>query len=225
MSDFSLEFLLSPFKNGIQLVKPEGKNNYHAHLAVEPSPLTSILQLSFCIHFSDQTNRLISLNKYTADACGFISERTAIGKNLLGVFNKASASLVNKHCDEVMATKQTKIYDEQVRRKDTIEQRCLSIKMPWYDDHEHLVGVFGCTIVEGIQPLAESLSIIASLGLLNVQHKTPCAPAIQLPKRQHDCLRLLVAGMTTKQIAFALSLSPRTIESYLIILKKKLNCH
>jgi DNA-binding CsgD family transcriptional regulator len=40
-----------------------------------------------------------------------------------------------------------------------------------------------------------------------------------------DCLYHLVKGKTMKQIAAALSLSPKTIEHYLDIIKRKLNCY
>ena len=45
-----------------------------------------------------------------------------------------------------------------------------------------------------------------------------------LTERQLDCLYGLVTGMTAKQIAEMLSLSSRTVEGYLEILKNKLNC-
>lgn len=45
-----------------------------------------------------------------------------------------------------------------------------------------------------------------------------------LTERQLDCLFYLVKGMTYKQVAEKLALSPRTVESYLYIIKEKLNC-
>ena len=47
---------------------------------------------------------------------------------------------------------------------------------------------------------------------------------INLTSRQYDCSRLLLQGMTYKEIARELNLSSRTIESYVDILKIKLAC-
>ena len=46
-----------------------------------------------------------------------------------------------------------------------------------------------------------------------------------LTQRQLECLVHLVKGMTAKEIARCLMLSPRTIEYYLGLLKDKFNCH
>lgn len=46
-----------------------------------------------------------------------------------------------------------------------------------------------------------------------------------LPKRQKECLYYLSKGMSIKQIALRLMLSPRTVEHYLEIVKDKLGCY
>ena len=50
--------------------------------------------------------------------------------------------------------------------------------------------------------------------------------SIKLPlsARQRDCVKLLLQGLTAKEIAIKLNLSYRTIETYLETLKKKLGC-
>jgi len=45
-----------------------------------------------------------------------------------------------------------------------------------------------------------------------------------LSKREHECLLFLLWGLSTKDIARRLSLSPRTIESHIERLKCKMNC-
>lgn len=46
-----------------------------------------------------------------------------------------------------------------------------------------------------------------------------------LSNRQLECLYFLTQGMTQKQIAHALNLSPKTVEHYLSAIKEKTNCH
>lgn len=48
---------------------------------------------------------------------------------------------------------------------------------------------------------------------------------IILSKREVDLAKLLLKGMTAKEIAKNLGLSPRTIEFYMIRMKKKFNCN
>lgn len=47
----------------------------------------------------------------------------------------------------------------------------------------------------------------------------------KLSKRQIDCLYCLVQGMRIKEIAKSLSISPRTVEHYIDMVKAKLNCN
>ncbi|SRR5579883_86936 len=47
---------------------------------------------------------------------------------------------------------------------------------------------------------------------------------LKLSPRQHSCAKLILAGKTANEIAESLSLSTRTIESYINNLKIKLNC-
>ncbi len=49
--------------------------------------------------------------------------------------------------------------------------------------------------------------------------------SIQFSKRQYECLTLIAQGCTAKMIANKLSLSVRTVECYLNIIKSKLSCH
>jgi DNA-binding NarL/FixJ family response regulator len=56
-----------------------------------------------------------------------------------------------------------------------------------------------------------------------VQSSTSIIPD-KLTSQQFKCLLQLVRGMTVKQIAATLELSPKTVEHYLDAVKNKLNC-
>lgn len=63
--------------------------------------------------------------------------------------------------------------------------------------------------------------LTASLSKLKNIHPSS---SIKLPSRQLECAQYLIQGKSIYQIAEAMHLSPRTIDFYLTILKKKLNC-
>ncbi len=56
----------------------------------------------------------------------------------------------------------------------------------------------------------------------NMASPKPYPESIALSKRQSECAFLLLEGLTTKQIAQEISLSPRTVEEYITHLKGKL---
>jgi DNA-binding CsgD family transcriptional regulator len=52
-----------------------------------------------------------------------------------------------------------------------------------------------------------------------------CQRLLHLSKREYECLRLLATGYTSKEIAWELGLSPRTVETYFVHLRDKTFTH
>lgn len=46
----------------------------------------------------------------------------------------------------------------------------------------------------------------------------------KLSKRESECIFYILRGMTTKQMADVMNLSPRTVEGYLLNIRNKLDC-
>ena len=46
----------------------------------------------------------------------------------------------------------------------------------------------------------------------------------KLSKRESECVCYILRGMTTKQMANVMCLSPRTIEGYILNIRNKLDC-
>ena len=69
----------------------------------------------------------------------------------------------------------------------------------------------------GMRPLVDALGKDQSAG-------GQTAPVSGLTPRQRDVLRLIATGLTNKEAAAALSLSPRTVEMHVASVLERLNC-
>jgi DNA-binding CsgD family transcriptional regulator len=168
------------------------------------------------------------INQEGVNVCGFESSNKSVGKSLLDVSNESSAVSLIDNCRQVMTANEIKIFEETNIRKDGLMQQFLSIKAPWYDSQDRIIGICGFSIVLGRHSLAESLSTITRMGLLNpvnaFPQRKPSADLISfnLSKREEECLRLTLKGCTAKKIARMLDLSHRTVEEYLTNIKIKM---
>jgi DNA-binding CsgD family transcriptional regulator len=100
-----------------------------------------------------------------------------------------------------------------VFQKDSLP--CLSI--------EKLIGL------EAFQTLSTPIQDINSLSIRNYLAEIGMGNEIMqtdsLSPRERECMRLLVYGKSSKEIAAVLDLSSRTVEHYLDNIKNKLGCH
>jgi len=148
----------------------------------------------------------------------------ARGKTLHEVLSQKSANLIIKNDKEVMKFNKLKIIENDCLRKDDIFFQTLSIKSPWYDFDNKIIGLMGFTIIIGKQPLAESLTKISQLGLLGAIKNIP-SKNTYFSKREIECLRLTVRGKTAKETAFMMGISQRTVEEYLTNIKTKIGVY
>src|SRR4051794_33275465 len=72
-------------------------------------------------------------------------------------------------------------------------------------------------LLDVLEPVAGCHSQVAQL--------TPRAPAGELSQRETEVLRLLAAGRSTRQIAAALFLSPRTVQRHVANVYLKIGTH
>jgi len=72
--------------------------------------------------------------------------------------------------------------------------------------------------VEGIHSISSEQNLLTGISTrirFNLNKLSP---------RECECIRYMLRGMTTKQIASVLCLSPRTVEGYIANVKNKLDC-
>ncbi len=232
-TDISNEFHVYRYGNGVKLARPNAVQDFQRSYTFYDTGHTvaSLLNLPVCVHFSDTQSANLKLNENTVIASGFNSMKDAIGKTLATVFTRESANQIVENDHEIMTANRIKIFEGIYNRNDEINFQALSVKTPWYNSEDKIIGVFGCTIAFGKQSLAESLSHIAALGLLSpfntthdLNHHLPISKInnYYFSKRETECLHYYVQGKTSKEIAVILQLSKRTVENYLQNIKDKI---
>jgi DNA-binding CsgD family transcriptional regulator len=172
------------------------------------------------------------MNQQCVEICGFQSVDESRGKSLFDVSSQESAARLISNCNEVIMENKIKIFEEQNVRKDGVALQFLSVKSPWYNGENKIMGIFGCSIVLGKQSLSESLLQIAQLGLLNPSSYTvnnTIIPTVShdnetLSERESLCIFHLCKGFTMKEIAKIIGLSPKTVETYIDRAKQKFKC-
>jgi DNA-binding CsgD family transcriptional regulator len=209
--------------NGIRLIPP--------HAIVDSSQeiytIGSLRSLPISVYFLDLQGVTRYINDEGARVCGFTSAHQSLGKSLLDVTKQESAERLIGNCSAVIASDSIQIFEEENQRKDNVSLQFLSIKAPWYNDNNKIIGLMGCSIVVGQHSLSASLSIVRKLGLLdnnhNVHHVVPDVKInnVYLSARELQCLQFTVKGYTAKRIAKELGISHRTVEEYITNIRGK----
>ncbi|MEO8400352.1 MAG: LuxR C-terminal-related transcriptional regulator [Gammaproteobacteria bacterium] len=226
--DNSNELIIQRWRNGIKLVRlTKSKRQIYSEYSVMdylqlPKPLL--------VYFYNRENVFQNVNEALAETNGFESAQNAVGKTMYHVAKKESADELIANNLEVIKYEKIKIIEESLERKDDISFVGLSIKSPWYNDDNEVIGVFGCSLMLDSQPISEALCHIAKLGLLDAKGFATknTLPGFQingcyLSQREKECLYFCVRGKTASETAKALGLSKRTIETYLANIKIKLD--
>lgn len=226
--DVSDELQVYRFRNGVTLKRPTASNNDQNQ---SKHTVASLLKTPCSIYFDNADGVIQKLNEHNVEMCGLDSINHAIGRRYSDGFTSESAQLLLNNDHAVMKDEVIKIVEEDIYLSvQNISYQALSIKMPWYNDQNKIIGLFGCSVALGKDSLAASLSLIASMGLLIPEAQISArigleADTIYLSRQQRKCAEFLLAGLSIKEIALRMKLSARTVESYLNNMKAKLKCH
>lgn len=208
---------------GIKLVRP--KKSLAHYRSVK-----SILKLPFQVYFENTEQVTLQGNEIYADVNGFISLKECLGEKWHKPFKKNTVIPTILNDRKVIEHNKHIIVEEIGFRNDGTEVHTLSVRMPWYNMENKIIGLFGCSISLGKAPLADSLSQLADLGFLNPTGNIANMIGseinnVYLSKRQLECAKLILNGLTAKEIGAVLKLSTRTIEGYINSIKTKLSCY
>lgn len=211
------ELLVSRFENGIKLIHP-GLINFHGAPTVD-----KILKLPIPVYFEDDQHTTVSGNEICAEECGFSSFKDFLTRKWFEPFKKNTIMQSLANDENVVVNNRHLIVEEMKQRKDDINVHTLSVRMPWYNSDNRVVGLFGCSILLNKNPIAESLALISSLGLLNTPSTILYKPVNRhnLSKRETECLSLTIRGYSASKIGRILGLSQRTVEEYINNIKIK----
>ncbi len=236
--DTSGEFLIRRWGNGVKLVVPE-KNPEQALLQLAQTEtsvsVTDLMKTPFNVYFLNKGSVLQNTNQPTVESTGFRSKKEAVGRTVYDVLKTRAAQHCVTNDLDVIRLNHIKIVEEPLTRVDDLEYYYISVKFPWYDEMNKIVGVFGVSLnikESGDNPLPEHLELLSQTGLLK-PIKSPFHNILPtsgltigntyISKREAQCLYYRIQGKTAKGIAAMLNISPKTVENYLQNLKFKLN--
>src|SRR5581483_2761861 len=165
--DFLAKMKVFRLKSGIVLSDSAASVPVWMSSAVIDTGITvqDLMRMPVSFWLLDTHGATKAINPEGIDVCGFHSAKAAIGRSLLDVSKKESAIELIENCQKVIHSDKFMIFEECNFRKDGLQQQFLSVKLPWYDLDQTVVGVCGFSIVLGRHSLANNLSILARHGI------------------------------------------------------------
>ncbi len=190
---------------------------------------THLKNLPGHVFLKDMNGDYTGYNDYGAKSLGYQNGEDIIGKNDFDLFPSRMARLYQSNDKKVVIENKSILVEEIGQLKNNFPVIFLSHKMPLYDKKNHIAGVIGIAFVRSVYekdcPIQRQTSPTTLENIYNI-----CADEIKsvcnlLSEQEKICLKFLSDGMTIKQIAKRLSLSPKTVETYIERAKIKMNCH
>lgn len=169
----------------------------------------------------DTQFRFISCSENFARAAGMDSPQQIVGKTDFDVYWRDNADFYRT--TDCLAI-QGNLYLNQPELLCTVTKtlQMLVTKCPLFDDHGNCVGIAGCNID------TTDYCLIKKSGCFDAENKVfQLGDELgneYLTKREVDILKGLLLGYTSKEIGRLFNLSYRTVEGYIEIIKRKLQC-
>lgn len=225
--DANSEFFMLPFMGGVRLVAPENKGEDQ-----QIKRVADVLAMPCNTYFLNAKSEIVNINEASAASGGFDSVTRALGASVfdLAIPYYDALRVINED-RAVLKSRKIVINELSVTGVHGEEMNYLTFKIPVFNDVHHVVGIAGCSIAIGHQPLAESLLNLSQSGLLagcgslqiDVGHQYKAIAGVHFTSRQKDIIYHLVRGRSASRIASILNLSRRTIEHHIENIKHILN--
>jgi DNA-binding CsgD family transcriptional regulator len=226
------EFIISHHQGGVKLLLPdEAYSNKLSHELM----LKNVLDYPMNVYFTGFNHHIVKVNPFVQEILRSNSISNYVGKCFETITTKKSAYQLRIHDEAVMQSRRTLFFDEvHTSHDDKPVANYFSIKTPWYDEYNNIIGIFGCAINLNTPAFTQSFEYLFKLRLLSstlLTNSTPPIPTnriidgIYITKRESEILYHLVAGKSAKQIGIALTISARTVERHIENIKIKFNAH
>jgi DNA-binding CsgD family transcriptional regulator len=178
--------------------------------------LDRILQnIAVSVYMKDKDGRYLDINQEFVDSTGLNSTNDIVGKTDLQLPWASDGSVLMQQNDlQTISDGASKVFHEYADCVYGKNQLYISYKTPLKSHTGKIIGVFGVSAHQKADIESNHSILLDIFGFKQ----------FKLTKRQKDCLHYLVRGMTVKQIAQQLQLSPRTVGHYLEHIKNKLKC-
>lgn len=186
----------------------------------------NFLSLPCHVYWKNKKGVILGCNDNQAKNVGFKKGDDLVGKTDFELCWKKEAVIYKENDLEVIYSKTPKLIEEPVRLFDGHVGKAMAYKMPLCDHKGEIIGVFGLSTIVALEKSETHFFTFQNSVLKDEPTKNiGFFENIKLPKRQKECVYHLVRGMTAKQIAKELDLSPRTVEYYIEKAKNRLLCN
>jgi len=218
--DISKELCIAPHLSGIRVIAPSLTTSASRLLTVG-----EVLDYPCNVYFLNSESVIENINESSVEICGYDSIADAMGRSVHDLLAPKDAIISINDDKEVLSTKRIKLYEHSMEVLGLSSMNCFSVKVPVFNKSNHIVGVFGCTVVIGLQPLTQTLQLINKIGLLRSTYtNNKLNDASIFSNRETEVLQQLVRGKSAKQIADCLYISKRTVEHHIENMKIKAQC-
>ncbi|MEA2015897.1 MAG: PAS domain-containing protein [Actinomycetota bacterium] len=123
------------------------KREYGSRLGREKSFFNALMDnISESIFFKDLDSRFVRINKATAEKFGLDSPEDAVGKTDFDIFSEEHARQAFKDEQLIIKTGNPIInLEEKETYEDKSDRWASTSKIPWHDENNNIIGVFGIT--------------------------------------------------------------------------------
>ena len=163
----------------------------------------------------------LGYSDYGAISLGFRSGKDIIGATDFEIFPRETALIFREIDQKVILCKFEIFITHEVKIKTGIMVTFFTHEIPLFDMDQKIIGVLGIALLR--QQSGGKVDLISSQNYCAIpSQKRPCLP--DLSHQEQECVEQLCRGLSVKEIARKMQLSPRTVETYLERSKIKFNC-